>query len=160
MDMIVIHAISLPAGVFGTGYIMELFMGRLDLKAHPSFQELEGLKVSAHFLIEREGAIHQFVDTDNTAWHAGKSEFQGRQGCNDFSVGIELEGDQLTCFTEPQYRTLGILLGVLMRAYPSITPQRVVGHSQVAPGRKWDPGPKFDWGRLRSILERNKLQGS
>ncbi len=153
VDMVVIHAISLPPGVFGTGHIMELFMGRLDVGAHPSFQELEGLQVSAHFLIERDGKIHQFVNTDDTAWHAGKSEFQGRQGCNDFSVGIELEGDQATAFAEPQYQTLEILLKALMQAYPAITPERVVGHSQVAPGRKWDPGPKFDWARLRRGLE-------
>ncbi len=160
VDMVVIHAISLPPGLFGTGYVVDLFMGRLDLQAHPSFQELEGLRVSAHFFIERDGAVHQFVDTDDTAWHAGKSEFQGRQGCNDFSVGIELEGDQVTPFTESQYLALKILLGALMRAYPAITPDRVVGHSQVAPGRKWDPGPKFDWARLRLILEVNKARGS
>lgn len=159
VDMVIIHAISLPPGVFGTGYVIELFMGRLDPKAHPSFQELEGLKVSAHFLIERQGEIHQFVDTDDTAWHAGKSEFEGRQGCNDFSVGVELEGDQVNLFTELQYRALEILLEALMKAYPAVTPQRVVGHSQVAPGRKWDPGPKFDWARLRLILERKKPRG-
>lgn len=159
MDMVVIHAISLPPGVFGSGCVMELFMGRLDLKAHPSFRELEGLRVSAHFFIERTGAIHQFVDTDDTAWHAGKSEFLGRQGCNDFSVGIELEGDQVSLFTEHQYQSLEILLGALRKAYPAITPDRVVGHCQVAPGRKWDPGPKFDWGRLRRMLEANRPLG-
>ncbi len=153
VDMVVIHAISLPPGVFGTGCIIDLFMGRLDIKAHPSFQGLEGLRVSAHFLIERDGQIHQFVHTDDTAWHAGESQFQGRQGCNDFSVGVELEGDQINSFTDAQYQALEILLVALMRAYPAITPARVVGHNQVAPGRKWDPGPMFDWERLRRALE-------
>jgi len=154
VDMVVIHAISLPPGVFATGHIVELFMGKLDARAHPSFAELKGLRVSAHFLIERDGSINQFVDTEDTAWHAGVSEFQGRQGCNDFSVGVELEGDQQTPFAEPQYQALELLLRALMETYPAITPDRVVGHSHVAPGRKWDPGPKFDWGRLARMLRR------
>lgn len=148
-----IHAISLPPGVFGTGYVVDLFMGRLDTNAHPSFRDLEGVKVSCHFFLERDGSVHQFVDTQDTAWHAGQSRFMGRSGCNDFSVGIELEGDPHTPFTEPQYMALGLLLKTLVSTYPAITPDRVVGHSQVAPGRKWDPGPCFDWSRVRGILE-------
>lgn len=152
VDMIVIHAISLPPGVFGTGHVVDFFMGRLDTKAHPSFRDLEGLKVSSHFFLQRDGSLHQFVDTRDTAWHAGESHFMGRSACNDFSVGIELEGDAHSPFTENQYNALGLLLEAIIRIHPAITPDRVVGHSQVAPGRKWDPGPFFDWVRLQGML--------
>ena len=152
VDMIVIHAISLPPGEFGTGYVLDLFLNRLDVTAHPSFKGLEGLKVSAHYFIDREGTVIELVDPDQMAWHAGESSFEGREGCNPFSIGIELEGDPDHPFTEGQYRILRQLCILLMECYPSITPERIVGHSDIAPGRKDDPGPLFAWGRLRDAL--------
>jgi AmpD protein len=150
--MIVIHAASLPPGKFGTGYVLDLFLNRLDLSAHPSFKELEGLKVSAHYFIDRRGRVVELVDPDQMAWHAGVSFFEGREGCNPFSIGIELEGGPTHPFTEGQYRSLKELCQLLMERYPLITPQRIVGHSDIAPGRKEDPGPLFAWGRLRDAL--------
>jgi AmpD protein len=153
VDMIVIHAASLPAGVFGTGYVLDLFLNRLDLAAHPSFKELEGLKVSAHYFIDRRGKVVELVDPDEMAWHAGESTFEGRKGCNPYSIGIELEGSPSHPFSEGQYRSVIELCLLLMEHYPLITPQRIVGHSDIAPGRKEDPGPLFAWGRLRDALE-------
>ena len=153
VELVVIHAISLPQGQFGTGYVMDLFMGRLDPQAHPSFRELEGLKVSCHFFVERTGQIHQFVDPRDTAWHAGMSEFLGRTDCNDFSIGIELEGAYGVPFTEEQYSSLELLLRALVASYPLITSSRVVGHEHISPGRKWDPGPSFSWERVRAWME-------
>jgi AmpD protein len=153
VDLVVVHAISLPPGVFGSGHVVEFFMGRLDPKLHPAYEELQAVRVSAHFFLEREGMVHQFVDTDDTAWHAGESLFRGHSRCNDFSVGIELEGDGRASFTAKQYEVLGILCGSLMIRYPGILPDRVVGHCDVAPGRKWDPGPRFDWRRVRETLQ-------
>ncbi len=150
--MIVIHAASLPPGEFGTGYVLDLFLNRLDSNIHPSFKELEGLKVSAHYFIEREGKVIELVDPDQMAWHAGVSSFGGREGCNSFSIGIELEGSASHPFTEKQYGSLRDLCILLMERYPLITPERIVGHSDIAPGRKEDPGPFFAWGRLRNEL--------
>lgn len=154
VELVVIHAISLPPGVFNTGYVIDLFLGRLDPWAHPSFEELKDLRVSSHFFVERDGSIHQFVDSDDTAWHAGKSEFRGRENCNDFSVGVELEGALGVPFTERQYRALEAILQGLIRRYPKIPPHGVVGHEHISPGRKWDPGPSFDWARVLDAVQR------
>jgi AmpD protein len=158
VDMIVIHAASLPPGEFGAGYVLDLFLNRLDPLAHPSFKELEGLKVSAHYFIDRKGKVIELVDPDQMAWHAGVSSFEGREGCNPFSIGIELEGSPNHPFTEGQYRSLKELCLLLMERYPLITPERIVGHSDIAPGRKEDPGRFFAWGRLRDAL-RDKGEG-
>jgi AmpD protein len=158
VDMIVIHTASLPAGEFGTGYVLDLFMNRLDLMAHPSFHELEGLKVSAHYFIDRKGKLLELVDPDQTAWHAGVSSFEGRSGCNAFSIGIELEGTPDHRITERQYRVLEELCLMLMKRFPLITLERIVGHSDIAPSRKMDPGPLFPWGRLREQL-RERVKG-
>jgi len=153
VDMIIIHIASLPAGEFGTGYVLDLFLNRLDLVAHPSFKALEGLKVSAHYFIDRKGKVIELVDPDQMAWHAGVSSFEGREGCNPFSIGIELEGTPDHRITERQYRLLQELCLLLMEHFPLITPERIVGHSDIAPGRKVDPGPLFPWARLREALE-------
>jgi N-acetyl-anhydromuramoyl-L-alanine amidase len=153
VDMIVIHTASLPAGVFGTGYVLDLFLNRLDLSAHPSFQELEGLKVSAHYFIDWKEKVTELVDPEQMAWHAGVSAFEGREGCNSFSIGIELEGTPDHRITERQYRLLQELCLLLMERFPLITPERIVGHSDIAPGRRVDPGPLFPWARLRKALE-------
>ena len=152
VDMIVIHAINLPPGEFGTGHVLDFFLNRLDYTAHPYFKELEGLRVSAHYFIDREGEVIELVDPDLTAWHAGESIFQGRAGCNLFSIGIELEESPDHSFTEEQYCALKELCLLLMERYPLITPERIVGHSDIAPGRKEDPGPLFAWERLRDAL--------
>jgi AmpD protein len=150
--MIVIHAASLPAGEFDTGYVLDLFLNRLDLSAHPSFKALEGVKVSSHYLIDRRGKVIELVDPNQMAWHAGESAFKGRKDCNPFSIGIELEGSPSHPFTEEQYRSLIELCLLLMERYPLITTERIVGHSDIAPGRKVDPGPFFRWERLRDVL--------
>lgn len=147
-----IHAISLPPGEFGGGKIDELFLNRLDPSAHPYFRSIDGLRVSSHFLIERAGLLKQFVSTTFRAWHCGLSSFDGRSACNDFAIGIELEGCDEEPFTLHQYSILGHLLVQLMSRHPLITSDRIVGHSDIAPERKTDPGPKFDWARLRSDL--------
>lgn len=152
VDLIVIHAISLPPGGFGTGHVLDFFLNRLDYTAHPYFKGLEGLRVSPHYFIDRGGEVVELVDPDEMAWHAGESSFEGREGCNSFSIGIELEGGPDHPFTEGQYRALEKLCPLLMERYPSITPERIVGHSDIAPGRKEDPGPLFAWGRLRDAL--------
>ncbi|WP_044872142.1 1,6-anhydro-N-acetylmuramyl-L-alanine amidase AmpD [Pseudomonas sp. LFM046] len=152
VSLLVIHNISLPPGQFGTGKVKEFFQNRLDPDEHPYFQGIRDLKVSAHFLIERDGAVTQFVSCNERAWHAGVSLFEGRENCNDFSLGIELEGTDDQAFTELQYAALISLVEQLRCAYPAITPARICGHSDIAPGRKTDPGPKFDWARLRGAL--------
>ncbi len=152
VDMIVIHAISLPPGEFGTGRVLDLFLNRLDYTAHPYFKELEGLKVSAHYFIDRGGEVVELVDPLQMAWHAGESTFEGRENCNPFSIGIELEGGPDYPFTEGQYRALKELCLQLMERHPLITPERIVGHSDISPGRKEDPGPFFAWERLREDL--------
>ncbi|MGI2261404.1 1,6-anhydro-N-acetylmuramyl-L-alanine amidase AmpD [Shewanella sp. GXUN23E] len=152
VSLLVIHNISLPAGQFGTPYVDALFCGTLDCHAHESFADLQGLEVSAHFLIRRDGELVQYVSCDERAWHAGVSSFQGRSHCNDFAVGIELEGTDNLPFTKEQYQQLVGLTDWLMGRYPQITASRIVGHSDIAPGRKTDPGPCFDWsGYLAAI---------
>ncbi|NCS65026.1 MAG: 1,6-anhydro-N-acetylmuramyl-L-alanine amidase AmpD [Hydrogenophilales bacterium CG03_land_8_20_14_0_80_62_28] len=145
IDLLVIHNISLPPGEFGGDGVIELFTNRLDPAAHPYYRTIEGLRVSAHFFIRRDGELIQFVAADKRAWHAGRSACNGRECCNDFSIGIELEGADDTPFTDAQYESLNGLIGVLCRHYPI---GAIVGHSDIAPGRKTDPGPCFDWGRL------------
>ena len=152
VDMIVIHAISLPPGEYGTGYVIDFFLNKLDHTAHPYFRELAEVRVSAHYFIDREGAITELVDPALMAWHAGESSFEGRKRCNSFSIGIELEGSPEHPFTEEQYRALKELCLLLMEYYPLIKPERIVGHSDIAPGRKEDPGPLFAWERLRGEL--------
>lgn len=148
IDCIVLHCISLPEGQFGTGYIQALFTGTLDLQAHSAFHDLKSVKVSSHLLIERQGEISQFVAFDKRAWHAGESIFKGRTKCNDFSIGIELEGTADMPYTNEQYDALLKVISALMSMYPAITPDRIIGHSDIAPARKTDPGPYFSWGRL------------
>jgi AmpD protein len=158
VDMIVIHAISLPPEEFGTGHVLDLFLNRLDSTAHPYFKELEGLRVSAHYFIDREGEVIELVDPLQMAWHAGESTFEGRGGCNPFSIGIELEGSPDHPFTEGQYLVLKELCLLLMERHPLITPERIVGHSDISHGRKEDPGPFFAWERLRDALS-EKAEG-
>jgi len=153
IDLIVIHGISLPAGEFGGPWVDDLFLGRLDCQAHPSFADLQGLRVSSHFLIRRDGELIQYVPLHRRAWHAGISSFEGRQSCNDFSIGIELEGTDDLPYTCVQYQRLKQLCRRLMHIYPAITTQRIVGHADIAPGRKTDPGSAFDWHRLRQVLQ-------
>jgi len=150
ISLLVIHNISLPPGCYGTGKVHQLFQNCLPGDEHPYFQQIVGLQVSAHFLIERDGSVSQFVSCLDRAWHAGVSCFDGREGCNDFSLGIELEGTDDAPFSDAQYERLIALARLLQQAYPGITPARVCGHSDIAPGRKTDPGPAFDWGRLRA----------
>jgi len=154
VDMIVIHYITCPPGHFGTEDVAALFLGSLDTARHPAYREVEGKELSAHFLIDRRGGVVQFVATDRAAFHAGISRWRGREGCNDFSVGIELIGDATHDFTARQYAALARLCRDLMRAQPKITVPRIVGHSQIATprGRKTDPGPRFDWPRFHRDL--------
>jgi N-acetyl-anhydromuramoyl-L-alanine amidase len=150
ISLLVIHNISLPAGSFGGNYIAQLFQNQLDCNAHPSFESLRDLRVSSHFLILRDGALLQFVASINCAWHAGVSSFQGRDACNQFSIGIELEGCDDQAFTDAQYRSLFQLTNALVKRHPL---QHIVGHEEIAPGRKTDPGPYFDWLRYRLLLK-------
>jgi len=152
IDLIVLHAISLPAGKFESQYIEDLFMGRLDHQADASFYDLKGLQVSAHFVVDRDGDISQFVATDHRAWHAGISTWQGRDGCNDFAIGIEMIGDEMNSFTAAQYCETARLCRVLMQRYPAISTERIVGHEDIAPSRKWDPGKQWDWQRFHRSL--------
>jgi AmpD protein len=145
--LLVIHAISLPPGEFGGGGIIELFTNRLDPEAHPYYRQVAGLKVSAHFLLRRNGTLVQFVPCLKRAWHAGASNWRGLERCNDFSIGIELEGCDWLPFEEVQYRGLDRLTQALRSIYPI---EDIVGHSDIAPGRKTDPGPCFDWARYRA----------
>ncbi|MDH4583636.1 1,6-anhydro-N-acetylmuramyl-L-alanine amidase AmpD [Pseudomonas sp. BN415] len=154
VSLLVIHNISLPPAQFGTGKVQAFFQNRLDPDEHPYFEGIRDLRVSAHFLIERNGAVTQFVSCNERAWHAGVSLFEGRENCNDFSLGVELEGTDDLPFTEPQYAALIALVEQLRIAYPAITLERICGHSDIAPGRKTDPGPAFDWARLRGALAR------
>lgn len=154
VDLIVIHGISLPPGEFGGPWIEALFTNTLDPAAHPYFRSIALLRVSAHLLIRREGELTQFAPFHRRAWHAGASEYAGRSRCNDFSVGIELEGADHLPYDDRQYPVLAAVIGVLRNAYPAITPERLVGHADIAPGRKTDPGPAFDWARLHRLLNR------
>lgn len=151
-DLIVVHGISLPAGEFGGPWIDRLFAGNLPADAHPSFRETSTLRVSAHVVVRRDGTITQYVPFGMRAWHAGHSEYNGRSGCNDFSIGIELEGTDQTPYTDAQYETLATLVRALLTSYPTLSAEHIVGHCDVAPGRKTDPGPAFDWPRWRRLL--------
>jgi len=144
-SLVIVHAISLPPGEFGGSEIAQLFCNELDPKAHPYFAEIHALRVSSHFLIRRDGGLFQFVPCTSRAWHAGLSRWRGRERCNDFSLGIELEGTDDQPFEDDQYLVLNKVLSSLRRSYPI---NEVVGHSDVAPGRKTDPGPCFDWSRV------------
>ena len=154
IDLLVIHHISLPPGRFSGDAIERLFTNQLDPASHPSFAELRSLRVSAHFLIRRRGELIQFVATHRRAWHAGVSRFQDRERCNDFSIGIELEGDGQHPFTQAQYRRLAGLCGALVHRHPL---RWVTGHEDIAPGRKADPGPRFDWLRLMGSVRASGL---
>ena len=150
--LIVIHGISLPPGQYGGPHIREFFSNCLDANAHEYFAEICEMKVSAHCLIERDGHLVQFVSFDDRAWHAGESNWRGDTGCNDFSVGIELEGCDDEAYTEAQYQGLAGLIASLRLKYPAIEADALVGHSDIAPGRKTDPGPAFDWDRLKQLV--------
>ena len=152
-ELLVLHNISLPPGCYGTGCVERFFTNCLDHSEHPFFAEIEGVRVSAHLLIERNGGLVQFVDFSDRAWHAGESSFEGRENCNDFSIGIELEGTDDEPYTGLQYFQLARVLPALLAAYPALSAERIVGHSDIAPGRKTDPGPAFDWRRLSDSLE-------
>lgn len=152
ISLLVIHNISLPPGQFGGPWITDLFCNQLSPDYHPYFAGIFELRVSAHLLIRREGSVIQYVPFDRKAWHAGKSLFQGRAECNEFSIGIELEGSDDQPFTDFQYEKLEVITALLRCAYPAITAERIVGHSDIAPGRKTDPGPCFDWVRYRAAL--------
>lgn len=156
IDLLVIHNISLPPGQFGGPYIASLFTNALDHGAHPYFEQLRPLRVSAHFLILRTGELMQFVSADARAWHAGVSQFDGRERCNDFSIGIELEGSDFVPFEPAQYHCLAALTHALLRRYPLVS---VVGHEHVAPGRKTDPGPYFDWPAYRKCCTAKRESG-
>lgn len=152
--LLVVHGISLPPGEFGGPWIDRLFTGHLPAAAHPSFAAVAALRVSAHALIRRDGTITQYVPFHARAWHAGKSSYGGREACNDFSIGIELEGCDELPYDDAQYPALAQLIGALIGSYASLSLDRIVGHSDIAPGRKTDPGPSFRWQRLRQLLER------
>ncbi len=147
-ELLVVHGISLPPGEFGGPGIEQLFTNQLDWDAHPYFQEIRGMEVSAHLLIRRDGELVQFVPFTQRAWHAGESTFRGRLRCNDFSIGVELEGEDETPYSDAQYEVLAGVTQAISSAYPQITGREVAAHSDIAPGRKTDPGPAFDWLRL------------
>ncbi|RZM81203.1 1,6-anhydro-N-acetylmuramyl-L-alanine amidase AmpD [Pseudoalteromonas rubra] len=152
VSLLVVHCISLPAGEYGGHYIDDLFMGTLDCQAHPSFDSLRGVRVSAHCLIRRDGAIIQYVPFDKRAWHAGVSVFAGQDNCNDFSIGVELEGTDTASYTEAQYQALAQLTTWLQQQFPALNSERIVGHSDIAPGRKHDPGVAFDWNKYFALI--------
>lgn len=156
IDLIVIHGISLPPGQFGGSWIDALFTNTLDPAAHPYFQTIAGLRVSAHLLVRRDGEIVQYVPFQRRAWHAGESIYRDRRRCNDFSIGIELEGTDHTPYDSRQYGVLAELITALRIAYPAITPERLTGHADIAPGRKTDPGSAFDWSELHRRLGQDK----
>ena len=151
-EVLVIHNISLPPGEYGGDCIERLFTNCLDWDEHPFFEEIRGAQVSAHLLIRRCGEVVQFVDLRQRAWHAGQSCFEGRGNCNDFSIGIELEGTDDEAYTERQYEVLTAVSSVLLTHYRGMSKNRIVGHSDIAPGRKTDPGPAFDWDKYRGLL--------
>ncbi len=157
-DLVVVHGISLPPGEFHGPWIERLFCGNLPPDAHPYFEAIAAARVSAHLLIRRDGGLLQFVPFHHRAWHAGASSYAGRSSCNDFSVGIELEGSDDLPYAEPQYTALVAVLRALFAAYPGFTADRLVGHSDIAPGRKSDPGPSFDWPRLQRLLNKGEQE--
>lgn len=152
IDLLVIHNISLPPGEFGGKWITDLFLNRLNPAIHPYFRGIAEMRVSSHLLIRRDGDLIQYVPLHLRAWHAGESSFKGRRLCNDFSIGIELEGTDNTPYSDQQYDTLITVTREIMQRFPSITPNRIVGHCDIAPDRKSDPGPLFDWQRYQSRL--------
>ena len=152
VDLIVLHAISLPPGVYGGDGVQQLFTNQLDWNAHDYYKTIEGAEVSAHFYIRRNGELWQFVSANDRAWHAGQSSFQGRRNCNDFSIGIELEGTEDIPYTDAQYTQLAEVTAGLLHDYPHLSAQHITGHSDIAPGRKTDPGTSFDWQRFRHLL--------
>ena len=153
-ELIVVHGISLPPGEFGGGWIDKLFTGNLPGDAHPYFAQIvgPGRRVSAHAMIRRDGLVTQYVPFGARAWHAGPSEYRGRAACNDFSIGIELEGADDVPYTDAQYESLTQVVGALLAAYPLLSAQHIAGHSDIAPGRKTDPGAVFDWARFRGMV--------
>jgi AmpD protein len=159
-DLIVVHGISLPPGEFGGPWIDALFTNTLPPDAHPYFAQVASLRVSAHALVRRDGEVVQYVPFHRRAWHAGQSSWMGRERCNDFSIGIELEGTDARVYEPAQYASLAGLIGVLCRAYGTLSPDRIVGHSDVAPGRKSDPGIAFDWPLLRAMVRYRVEVGS
>lgn len=153
IDLLVIHCISLPPDEFGGPWINALFTNNLDPDEHPYFRQIEGMKVSSHVLIRRTGEIIQYVPFNKRAWHAGESCFNNKTNCNDFSIGIELEGTENMPYEEIQYKILAETAKLLIYTYPAITIDNITGHCDIAPGRKKDPGPHFDWQRFRSALK-------
>ncbi len=151
IDLLVIHSISLPPGQYGGPYIDDFFCNQLRIEEHPYFKQIAALHVSAHLLIRRNGKIHQYVPFNKKAWHAGVSSFCGISNCNDYSIGIELEGCEEDEFTAQQYQQLARVTAELQRVYPAITAERIVGHSDIAPGRKTDPGPGFEWEKYKQL---------
>ena len=161
IKLIVVHGISLPPREYGGGYIQQFFCNKLDAGQHPYFASIHQMRVSAHVLIEREGKLIQFVSFNDRAWHAGQSEWCGESACNDFSVGIELEGCDEEAYTESQYQNLGRLISALRWRYPGIAKDAIAGHSDIAPGRKTDPGKAFDWNYLKAVIrETDDYEGS
>lgn len=152
IDLLVIHNISLPPGEFGTDCVEQLFCNTLDCTTHPFFKSLVDLKVSSHLLIDRLGTVTQFVPFHRKAWHAGESRYEDRSNCNDFSIGIEMEGTDEEAFTDEQYSQLASVSRTIIEAYPALTKEHIVGHSDIAPGRKTDPGPHFDWQRFKGMI--------
>ena len=157
IQLLVVHNISLPPSQFGGGYIEQFFQNQLDWSVHPYFQTIEGMQVSTHLLILRSGEVLQFVNFNDRAWHAGRSTYLAKKECNDYSIGIELEGSDDTPFEEVQYTVLAEVIGVLQAAYPKIL-QHLAGHSDIAPGRKTDPGPFFDWSKTRALIQQCKAE--
>lgn len=157
INMLVVHNISLPPKQFGGNFIESFFCNELDCTAHPYFDEIKDLQVSAHLLIKRDGSITQFVPFNERAWHAGVSEFKGEANCNDFSIGVELEGADDVPYTEEQYQALAGVTQCLRKQYPNITPDRIVGHSDIAPGRKTDPGTSFDWAYFHQLMQEAEI---
>lgn len=153
ISLIVIHGISLPPGEFGGPHVEALFTNRLNPEQHPFFAEICDMQVSSHLFIRRDGEIVQFVPFDHRAWHAGQSRYEDRERCNDFSIGIELEGTDTEPYTEAQYSSLANAIAAILHSYPATSRERVVGHSDIAPGRKTDPGPAFDWAKLAHVLD-------
>lgn len=152
IDLLVIHSISLPPGEFGGHWVNDLFMNRLDATAHPYFDEIKALKVSCHILIRRDGELIQYVPLNRRAWHAGESTYCGRHCCNDFSIGIEIEGSDDQPFTDPQYNALNSVTKEIIRLYPSITSDHITSHEAIAPRRKTDPGLMFNWQRYLNFI--------
>jgi AmpD protein len=159
-ELIVVHGISLPPGEFGGPWIDRLFTGGLSPDAHPYFRDMARGRVSAHALIRRDGQIVQYVPFGARAWHAGPSQYRGRSACNDYSIGIELEGTDDIPYTDPQYEQLALMSKALLATYPLLSTSHIVGHSDIAPGRKTDPGRAFDWNRLRQLMGRERRAAS